>query len=579
MRTLPAPTPRLWSLLVVASLSACNFAPHYDPPAMPEVVAFKEAAPGNEAEQGWRVATPKDSDLGDRWWAVYGDEELDALEARVVISNQSVIAAEANYRAARELVSEAQASLFPSLSLAPSAVRTRTSASVSSFASGSNAATGAATTTGAIGTSGATGTTGTAAGGTSTISGTGATATTRTIYSLPLEASYELDLWGSVRNTVAQNRYMAQATAAQLATAILSTQTQLAEAYFELRITDEQRRLLDKTLEDYRTSLHLVQTLYTNGLESDEDVAEAETQLASAEASLTDLGVARAQYEHAIATLIGVPAAHYSLPVREFRQPLPVVPVGVPSDLLERRPDIAAAERQVAAANAAIGIARAAYFPSLTLSASGGYESTVLSNLISGPNRFWSVGPELAQVLFDGGLRRAEVRRARALDDAAAATYRGTVLTAFQAVEDNLAELRILSAEVKQQHSAATSAERAVHLSTVRYQQGVDSYVNVITAQNTFLTSREAELQVQLRQLTASVNLINNLGGGWSTHRLAATEQLADAPDGAPAKTPAANDPAAAGPVEPASPNPPPLPKRPFHPENAAKDDNALNPP
>jgi NodT family efflux transporter outer membrane factor (OMF) lipoprotein len=562
------------SLLIATSLSGCNFAPHYDPPSMPAVVAFKEAGAGNESEQGWRVADPKDSELGERWWAVYEDPDLDALEARVVISNQSVIAAEANYRAARELVSEAQASLFPTFTLAPSAVRSRTSASVSSFATGSNAATGAATTTGAIGTSGATGTTGTAAAGsTSTASGGNALGTTRTIYSLPLEASYELDLWGSVRNTVAQNRFTAQATAAQLATAVLSTQTQLAEAYFELRITDEQRRLLDNTLEDYRTSLHLVQTLYTNGLESDEDVAEAETQLATAEASLTDLGVARAQYEHAIATLIGVPAAQYSLPVRDFHQPLPVVPVGVPSDLLERRPDIAAAEREVAAANAAIGIARAAYFPSLTLSASGGYESTAISNLISGPNRFWSVGPELAQVLFDGGLRRAEVRRARALDDAAAATYRGTVLTAFQAVEDNLAELRILSAEVKQQHSAATSAERAVHLSTVRYQQGVDSYVNVITAQNTFLTSREAELQVQLRQLTASVNLINNLGGGWNTHQLTVTQQLADTPVANGAATSTVPTP------QPASPNPPPLPPRPFHPENAARDDSTLTRP
>jgi NodT family efflux transporter outer membrane factor (OMF) lipoprotein len=551
-------------LLVTATgLGACNFAPHYDPPPAANPVGFKEASAGTAAEQGWRIAQPKDSELGERWWTVYNDPDLNDLEEKVAISNQSVIAAEANYRAARELVNEAEASLFPTLSLAPSAVRTRTSSSVSSFASssGANAALGSAGSA-ASGTA----TTGTSTTGASTTSGTNALGMTRTIYSLPLQASYQIDLWGSVRNTVAQNRFTAQATAAQLATAILSTQTQLAEAYFELRITDEQRRLLDSTLEDYRTSLHLVQTLFNNGLESDEDVAEAETQLATAEASLTDLGVARAQYEHAIATLIGRPPAEYSLAVRDFHQALPSIPVGVPSDLLERRPDIAAAERQVAAANAGIGIARAAYFPSLTLSASGGYESTALGSLISGPNRFWSVGPQLAEVLFDGGLRRAEVRRARALDDSAAASYRETVLTAFQSVEDNLAALRILAAEVKQQHSAATSAERAVHLSTVRYQQGVDSYVNVITAQNTFLSSREAELQVELRQLTASVNLINNLGGGWNTRQWSQDERLAAAP-----ATPPAPDNTVT-----TAPNPPPLPPRTFRPENAAQDDNAL---
>lgn len=545
-----------WAAMLAlgATLGGCNFAPHYDPPATPSPVGFKEAV-GDGADQGWKLADPKDSQAGERWWGVYGDPDLDALESQVAISNQTVIAAEANYRAARALVTEAQASLYPTLELAPSATRSRSSASVSSVAGVSNLSNniGTGTGTGAgAGTGAATGTT----TGSTTSSGTvNALGATRTIYSLPLEASYQLDLWGSVRNTVAQDRFTALASAAQVATALLSTQTQLAQAYFELRITDEQRRVLDSTLLDYRASLHLVQILFNNGLASDEDLADAEAQLASAEASSTDLGVARAQYEHAIAVLVGLAPAQYALPARQFQQVLPVVPVGVPSDLLERRADIASAERQVAAANAGIGIARAAYFPTLTLSASGGYESTAIKTLIEGPNRFWSVGPQLAQVLFDGGARRAEVKRARALDDAAAATYRQTVLGAFQAVEDNLAALRILAMELKQQHAAASAAERAVHLSLVRFQNGVDSYVNVITAQNLFLTNRETELQVQLKQLTASVNLINALGGGWNTSRWDATESTS--------QNPPADVDAAARATDHAPANPPPLPPAP----------------
>ena len=494
--------------------------------------AFKEAVPGDAADTGWKPAEPRDTGLRERWWVVYQDTLLDDLEDKVAVTNQSVLAAAANYRAARALVSQAEASLFPTLQIAPSAIRSRSSASVSS--SGATTIDGTATGTAAV---------------TTPINGLGAT---RTIYSLPLEASYQIDLWGSVRNGVAQNRFSAEASAAQVETALLSMQTQLAEAYFELRVTDEQRRLLDDTLQDYRASVHLVQTLFDNGLASDEDLAQAQTQLAAAEAALTDLGVARAQYEHAIAVLIGLPPSQFALPAIPFKQAMPVVPVGVPSDLLERRADVASAERQVAAANAAIGIARAAFFPTLTLSASGGYESTAIDTLIEGPNRFWSVGPQLAQILFDGGARRAEVKRARALDDSAAATYRQTVLSAFQAVEDNLAALRILSTESGQQHIAVDAAQRAVRLSLIRYQNGVDSYVNVITAQNTYLSNRENELQIELRQLTASINLINNLGGGWSTKHWQESERMAD---GAAPTSPQAN-------ATVTEPNPPPLPQR-----------------
>ena len=315
-----------------------------------------------------------------------------------------------------------------------------------------------------------------------------------------------------MRNSAAQSRYTAQASAAQVATALLSTQSQLAQDYFQLRALDEQRRILEATLADYEASIHLVDALIASGVDSNEDLAQAENQLATAEAQTTNLGIARAQYEHAIAVLIGLPPAKFTLAPAPYDPTLPTIPIGLPSELLERRADIAAAERQVAAANAGIGVARAAYFPALTLSASAGYQATSVASLFDWPNRFWSAGSTLAQVVFDGGVRSAAVAQARALDDAAVANYRQTVLGAFQSVEDNLASLRVLSAEMRQLHRATVAAQRAVELSVARYKSGVDSYVNVITAQNTFLSSREAELQAQLNQQIASVNLINNLG-------------------------------------------------------------------
>ncbi len=508
------------------ALGGCDLAPHYQRPPMETSAPFKEAVPGpSGAGQGWRVAEPNDDTLRGSWWELYRDPQLNELEKRVAISNQTVAAAEANYRAAHALVLEAQAGLFPSLVLAPSVIRSRSSASVSS----SGGSSGSPSSGGGVG--------------------------PKTTYTLPVDASYEVDLWGSVRNAVAQNSYAAQASAADVETALLSTHSALAQAYFALRAADEQRRILDTTLADYEASLHLVRTLYNNGLASEEDLAEADTQLDNAEAQATDLGIARAQYEHAIAVLIGVPPALFSVGVRPFSPQLPEIPVGLPSGLLERRPDIAAAERQVAAANAGIGLARAAYFPNLTLNASAGYASTGLTKLLDWPNRIWSVGPSVAQSLIDGGLRRAENAQARAAYDASVADYRQAVLAAFQSVEDNLASLRILSVEVAQQHKAALAAQRTVRLSVVRYQNGLDSYVNVITAQNTFLASRLAELQVQLRQVTASIALVGNLGGGWDMSQLSQTEKTALHPPGAGAT--------AAAPAEnsgPGVPNPPPLP-------------------
>jgi NodT family efflux transporter outer membrane factor (OMF) lipoprotein len=545
----------------VLLLTGCNLAPHYEPPKSQPSETYKEEIPGgDDAAQGWKAAEPRDAAIRSNWWELYQDPQLNELEERVAISNQTIAAAEANYRAAHALVLEAQAALFPTLSLVPTVTREKSSAALGGIG-GSGVATG--TTTTANGGTGGTGGTGT--GGT-TSTPLAAVTVPRNVFDLPLEASYQIDLWGSIRNTVAANRYSAQASAAQLANALLSTQSTLAQDYFQLRVADEQRRVLETTVADYQANLHLVQTLFNNGLDSDEDVASAETQLDSAIAQATDVGVARAQYEHAIAVLIGVPPSKFSIPYQHFNQPLPVIPVGVPSDLLERRPDIASAERQVAQSNAQIGVARAAFFPTLTLTGTIGYESTQLSQLFNAPNRFWSAGPSLAQILFDGGERRAAVLQARALNDAQAATYRQTVLTAFQSVEDQLAALRILSLELTQQHSAAMAAKRTVALSVVRFRNGVDSYVNVITAENAFLTAREAELQVRLRQLIASVSLINDLGGGWATSQWNQTERMAEHPPQAGGKpqVPAEN-------AGPPVPNPPPMPAGEIQPDDFIK--------
>jgi NodT family efflux transporter outer membrane factor (OMF) lipoprotein len=531
-------------------LTGCNFAPRYDPPKVDTTPTFKEAVAGDAADQGWKIADPSDAAIRGNWWEAYQDPQLDDLEARVAISNQTIVAAEASYRAAHALVLEAQAQLYPSLSLDPSVTRGKSSAAGGAFVAG----TAAGTTAGA---------------GTSTTAAQGSSTQTRNTFTFPLEASYQIDLWGSIRNTVAVNRFAAQASAAQLANALLSTHSLLAQDYFQLRVADEQRRILETTVADYRVSLHLVQTLVHSGVDSEADLASAETQLESATTQATDVGVARAQYEHAIAVLIGVSPAKFSIPYKHFDQQLPSIPVGVPSDLLERRPDIAAAERQVAESNAQIGVARAAFFPSLTLSGSAGYESTSLSTLFDFPNRFWSVGPSLAQVLFDGGARRAAVAQARALNDSQVATYRQTVLSAFQSVEDNLAALRILSEELAQAHRATAAAKRAVELTIVLYRNGVDSYANVIVAQNAFLSARETELQIQLRELTASVSLVNDLGGGWSTSLRDQTERMAQHPadSGKDPQIPPENS-------GPAVPNPPPMPAGEIRPDDLIKQNN-----
>jgi NodT family efflux transporter outer membrane factor (OMF) lipoprotein len=355
-----------------------------------------------------------------------------------------------------------------------------------------------------------------------------------TQFQLPFDASWEADLWGRIRNSVSASRDEAQATAADLENTRLLIHSEVAVDYFELRAQDSQKEILDGTVIAFRKALELTKIRHEGGIASDEDVAQAETQLESTIAQDTDLGILRAQLEHAIAALIGKPASSFSIPLAPLQPNPSAVPLGLPSQLLERRPDIAAAERRVAAANAQIGVVKAAFFPTLTLSGSAGFASTALGSLLSAPSRFWQFGASLAQTLFDGGKRQATVEQAMASYDGTVATYRQTVLTAFQEVEDELAALRILSQERVQQDAAVASAQTALARAEDRYKFGIDSYLNVITAQSTLLTNQRTAMNIRLQQMTASVLLIKALGGGWEASRLAVMDPPRDMRTGGP---------------------------------------------
>lgn len=503
----------LWPLILgMVVWSGCNPAPHYRVPAAAAPPAYKEATPEQFKEgAGWKLADPADDRIRANWWEMYGDSQLNKLEEEVEISNQTIAAAEANFQAARAVVVTARSALFPTVSTSPSYTASKFSAT---------------SRTGSLQVPNAN--TGTSAGL------TGGASSIINNFSLPIDVTYTVDLWHKVRNTVAANAATAEASAADVATALLSTQAEVAQDYFQVRALDQERSILEETLADYRQALALTTSLYSAGLDSEQDVAQARTQLDTATAQATDLGVARAQYEHAIATLTGRPASEFSLAAGSFAPNPPEVPVAVPSRILERRPDIASAERKVAAANSQIGVARAAYYPNLTLGASGGLQTADIAQWFSWPSRFWSLGPSLAETLFDAGARRGTTDQARAAFDAAVANYRQTVLTDFQSVEDNLAALRILAQEVGEQHTAVGSAQHSLDLALTRYQAGIDSYLNVITAQTTLLNNRETEVQIQLRQLTASAGLILALGGGWDKGELPNIKQLLVEP----AKTP-----------------------------------------
>jgi NodT family efflux transporter outer membrane factor (OMF) lipoprotein len=474
-------------------LSACAVGPDYVRPAVEAPAAFKEL-------DGWKPAHPLDQEIRGKWWEVFNDPLLNSLEAQVDISNQNLAQAEAQFRQARALVQSARAGYFPVVTGDVSATRSRSPSSSVSATPGS----------------------------------------VNTERSLSLDAAWEADVWGRVRRTVEANVANAQASAADLEAARLSAYAELAQDYFQLRALDAQQRLLEDTVANYEKSLQLTQNQYRAGVAAKADVVQADTQLKTTQAQAIDVGVQRAQLEHAIALLVGKPSSMFSI----APSPLPLttvpppIPVGVPSALLERRPDIAAAERQVAAANAQIGVAKSAYFPSLTLSAAGGYQGTALTEWLTAPSRFWSIGPALAATLFDGGSRRAQTEAAVAAYDADVAAYRQTVLNGLQEVEDNLAALRILEQEAQVQDQAVKSAQHSVQLTTNQYKAGTVSYLNVITVQTVALGNEGTAVNILNRRLAASVLLIKALGGGWDASVLSSQEAIAggDKAPGTPIK-------------------------------------------
>ncbi|KWN06927.1 efflux transporter outer membrane subunit [Burkholderia ubonensis] len=465
-------------------LAGCAVGPDYHRPDTPMPAAFKEAP------AGWKVAQPADGADRGAWWRVYGDPQLDALIDKLNASNQTIAQSAAAYRQARALVAEARAAYFPTVGLTASGSRSRTPRA--SLSSGSSSSFGGGSS-GSIGNS----------------------------YSVGLDASWEPDLWGKVSRTVGAQRAGEAAAAADLANARLSQQATLAQTYFQLRTADALQMLLDDTVASYARSLQLTQNRYAQGVAARADVIQAQTQLQSAQAAAIDNGVARAQYEHAIATLIGEPASTFSLPPLPLAAEPPVTPVGVPSALLERRPDIAAAERRAAAANEQIGVAISAFFPTLTLSAQGGVQSSVWSNLFTLPARFWTVGPQLAATLFDAGLRAAQTEAARASYDQDVAAYRLSVLTAFQDVEDNLASQRILAQEIDVQRQAVDSAEHALAIVTNQYKAGTVDYLNVLTAQTTAFSAHQKLATIAGQRMVSSVGLVKALGGGWDVSQIA----------------------------------------------------------
>jgi NodT family efflux transporter outer membrane factor (OMF) lipoprotein len=461
---------RKTSLVFMALLiPACSAGPDYRRPAAPVPASYKE---------DWKVAQPRDDFLRGKWWEVFNDPQLNALEEQVEVSNQNLAAAEAQFRVARSGIRAARAELFPTLTGGGSVARSRSSSNRSFDTQGFSLG-------------------------------------TTNDYRLPLDFSYEVDVWGRVRRNIEANLENTRASAAELETLRLSTHAEVALDYFQLRGLDQTKQLLDSTVLAYQKALELTTNRYNQGIATQVDVAQARTQLESTRAQSTELGVARAQFEHAIAVLSGKPPAELTLAPGGLSGAPPAIPAGLPSELLERRPDIAAAERRVAAANARIGVARAAYFPTVSLSAAGGLEASTVQKLFTWSSRFWSLGATVSETVFDGGRRRAATESAEASYDATVAGYRQSVLAAFQAVEDNLAELRILAEETAQQAGAVEAAERSLALTTNRYQGGIATYLEVIVAQTAALTTRRTAVDLQTRRMTGSVLLVKALGGGW----------------------------------------------------------------
>lgn len=460
---------RALSLALAALLAGCAVGPDYQRPDIDVGAAFKE---GQQTVPGWRPAQPADSAARGQWWTIYGDPLLDGLMTRLNAANQTIAQAEANYRQAQALVGVARAGFFPTVGAGAGVTRS--------------------------------------GGGTSSGS-----ASVGNQYSLTGNVSWELDLWGRLRRELESSRASEAASAADLASARLSAQAALAQNYLQLRVLDEQKRLLQATVQAYERSLTLTRNRYEAGVAGKADVAVAQTQLESTRAQLVDLEWQRGQYEHAIAVLVGTAPSQFSLPPVTFTQQLPEIPVGLPSALLQRRPDVAAAERRAAAANAQIGVEQSAWFPDLTLSASGGFRSGQFADWLTAPARFWSLGPALALTIFDGGAREARIASARAAYDAQAAAYRQSVLTALREVEDYLVQLRVMADEQQVQRRALESARESLRLTRNQYEAGLVDYLSVAVVEATALASERNAISLLGNRLIASVQLVTALGGGW----------------------------------------------------------------
>ncbi len=491
--------------LLASSLAAsgCVVGPTYIRPQVPTPPAFKELPPPAEGGGAtWKVAEPADEGVRGRWWELFGDPQLNALEEQIDPSNQNVAAAMAGFLSARAVARQARSHLFPTVSNNPT-ISAAHQPSVTSLISSTTGSTSSSTGAAPVLSSG-----------------------TYTEFLLPFSASWEADVWGRLHNTVKVGVSGAQASAADLENVRLMVQAELAVDYYELRAQDALQQLFAATVSAYQDSLDITRVQFQAGIASDEAVAQAETQLEATQAQTTNLAIARAQFEHAIALLVGQPASTFSLAASPLTGTVPAIPVGVPSALVERRPDVAAAERRAAQANAQIGVAQAAFFPAVMLTGAGGFAATSITDWLQWPSRFWSVGPALAETIFDAGLRRATVKQYQASFDQAVATYRETVLTAFQQVEDNLATLRILSQEIGQQDAAVMSATRSLAVATARYRAGIDPYLNVITAQTTLLANQQTAVNLRRQQITASVQLIEALGGDWTSAQLPSSQQI-----------------------------------------------------
>jgi NodT family efflux transporter outer membrane factor (OMF) lipoprotein len=494
------------ALCVIATLfgaPGCLIGPKYHAPTpqTPTAVNYKESTANFQDTEGWKVANPQDAKLRGKWWEIFNDTELNALEEQVDINNQNIKEYLENLMVARAEIGEARAQYWPTVTANPSFTRSRSSATVNNNNSSSN-------------------------NGTGTTNNQSNNGQESSLWAFPIDISWVPDLWGKIRNEVREAQYAAQVSAADLENERLTEQASLAEYYFEIRGQDALQEILDKTVEADKKALDANQGAYDTGVGDYISVVEAQTALESAQSAAINNKIARAQYEHAIAVLVGKLATDFSIPVRPVLTSPPPIPVGMPSELVQRRPDVAAAERTLAEANATIGIGYGAFFPNLTLAASGGIESSTFKNWFTWPSRFWSIGPSISQTIFNGGLYRAELNQYTATYNADLAAYRQTVLVAFQQVEDNLAAVRLYSQQVDRQQAAVKHAQEFLDLETGRYQTGVDPYIDVVTAQTTLLADQQTLAAIQVEQMTSAVSLIEALGGGWDVSQLPTPSQL-----------------------------------------------------